>query len=63
MHGSSVLLYLGLISLVVRDDCVLVKWLWKNVGRQWDSAVASKAAAKGSHDGGQALSDQERKKM
>ena len=63
MHGSSVLFYLGLISLVVRDDCVLVKWLWKNVGRQWDSAVASKAAAKGSHDGQQALSDHERKKM
>lgn len=38
LHGSMIFVYLALISLVVRDDCVLVKWLWKNVGRQWESA-------------------------
>lgn len=25
--------YVGLISLVVADDCILLQWLWKNVGR------------------------------
>ena len=40
-HGLSVLVYLALISLVVRDDCVLVKWLWRNVDRQWDITAAA----------------------
>ena len=38
-HGASIALYLALISLVVRDDCVLVKWLWSNVGKQWEAAM------------------------
>ena len=31
VHSAFILLYLLLISQVVRDDCVLVRWLWKNV--------------------------------
>ena len=26
-------------SQVVWDDCVLVRWLWKNVGKQWAVAL------------------------
>ena len=36
--------YLGLISLVVNDDCVLVRWLWINAGRAW-AHVAEKVVA------------------
>jgi len=30
-HAASIAIYLCLIALVVRDDIVLVKWLWKNI--------------------------------
>jgi len=39
VHGSSIAIYLALISQVVWDDCVLVRWLWKNVGKQWAVAL------------------------
>jgi hypothetical protein len=35
LHAASICVYLALISLVVRDDCVLVRWLWINAGRAW----------------------------
>jgi len=31
VHGAAITVYVLLISLVVRDDVVLVAWLWKNV--------------------------------
>ena len=33
-HGACIALYLALISMVVYDDCVLVRWLWKNVDKR-----------------------------
>jgi len=26
--------YIALITLIVYDDCILVKWLWRNIFRQ-----------------------------
>jgi len=32
--------YIGLISLVVADDCILLQWLWKNVARVYSTRKA-----------------------
>jgi len=41
MQAFSIVVYLGLIALVVRDDLVLVQWLWKNVSRAAQLAAAA----------------------
>ena len=44
VHMAAIAVYLGLIGMVVRDDCVLVKWLVRNVAKTW-GAVANKPAS------------------
>lgn len=41
LHMAAIALYVAAISLVVNDDCVLVKWLWHNVGKTWGAVAAA----------------------
>jgi hypothetical protein len=43
----SLFVYVGLISLVVADDCILLVWLWRNVGRTAKAAAALAQEQKG----------------
>jgi len=43
LHGACIVVYLALISLVVRDDVVLVKWLWKNVRSKSSEAMPARS--------------------